>query len=113
MTASQLNIDFARKARDRGIKQAVKHADQAHESWSEKAYGHFVTFVSLQKGTFKVEDFREFSRDVLPDPPSLRAFGALPLRAARAGLIKKVGVEQVRNVKAHMAKAAVWEKVYP
>lgn len=109
MTA-QIQIDFARQARDRGIANAVDHADQVHDSWSEKAYSHFVTFVSLQSNPFTIEMFREWCKDFLPAPPSLRAFGAIPMRAARAGLIGKVGTVQVRNVKAHMANAALWAK---
>lgn len=110
MTA-QTTIDFSRTARDKGIQQATDHADAVHDSWSDKAYGHFRTFVSQQNGPFKIESFREWVKDFLPLPPSLRAFGSITVRAVRAGLIKRIGYTQVTNIKAHRANCALWQKI--
>lgn len=110
MSQVQLDITFARKARDKGIKKAVDHADQAHPSWSQIAYGHFRTYVAQQKGPFLIEEYREWVKDLIEAPPSLRAFGALTMKAAREGLIRQVGFAKVRNERAHMANVAVWRK---
>lgn len=111
MTANQLDLNFSRAARDKGIKQAADHADQVHDSWSERAYGHFITFVSLQKGSFRIEQYREWVKDILPSPPSDRAYGAIAVRAVKAGLIKRVGYESVCNVRAHRTPVSVWQRV--
>jgi len=58
-----------------------------------------------------IEDFRTDLTVKLDDPPSLRAFGGISGRAVRDGLITKVGYQQVKNVKAHAANAALWKKV--
>lgn len=110
MIQQQLDITFARKARDKGIKKAVDHADQVNPSWSQIAYGHFRTYVAQQKGPFLIEEFREWVKDLIDTPPSLRAFGALTMKAAREGLIRQVGFAKVRNERAHMANVAVWRK---
>lgn len=106
----QLDITFARQARDKGIKKAVDHADEVHPSWSQIAYGHFRTYVAQQKGPFLIEEYREWVKDLIEAPPSLRAFGALTMKAAREGLIRQVGFAKVRNERAHMANVAVWRK---
>jgi hypothetical protein len=106
----QLDITFSRRARDKGIKKAIDHADAVHPSWSEIAYGHFRTFVGLQKGTFVIEEFRAWVKDLIVAPPSLRSFGALTMKAAREGLITQVGYTKVKNARAHMANVAMWRR---
>lgn len=103
-----MNTSF--EARDRGIEQAVRHADAVHTNWSEQAFSQFKVFLIAQRGEFMSEDFREFASGMLPEPPSKRAFGHVMLRAAKAGLIKKVGHSPVKNIKAHRAFASVWTK---
>lgn len=110
MTRTQLDISFGRKARDKGMAKAITHADEVNPSWSERAYEHFKTFVGLQTKPFLIEDFREWVKDMIESPPSLRSFGALTMKAAREGLIKQVGYTKVKNARAHMANCAVWKR---
>lgn len=105
---SQLDIKFSRIARDRGIKKA---ADHAGADWNDKAYQLFMQWVARQSRPFTIEVFRAYAADKLPMPPSLRAFGGIAMRAAHARLIKKVGITQVKNEKAHMAFASLWQKM--
>jgi hypothetical protein len=106
----QLNIDYSRIARDKGIEKAEKSANELHENWSERAYWFFKYFVTHSEKPFKIEEFREWVAEMLPAPRSLRAFGGIAMRAAKEGLIKRVGFAQVDNVKAHRANCALWMK---
>lgn len=106
----QLDLTFARQARDKGIKKAIDHADEVHPSWSVRAYGHFRTYVAMQSAPFLIENFRAWVKDLIEAPPSLRAFGALTMKAAREKLIVQVGFAKVKNERAHMANVAVWRK---
>lgn len=104
----QLDITFAIAARDKGIEEAVKHADQVHPNWSESALEYLKVFLAHRKSPFLCEDFREAAENVLPAPPSLRSYGAVILKAAKAGWVKKLGYAKVRNVKAHRTPANLW-----
>ncbi len=112
MSQSQLNIEFSKKARDKGIERAVAHADKEVDSWSHDAYEAFKNWLAAkeQGETFLIEDFREAVAQTLEDPPSRRAFGFLPLKAAKDGLITKAGYGKVKNVKAHLTPASLWSK---
>jgi hypothetical protein len=106
----QTNIDFGRQNRDAGIKRAVDHADHVTRDWSTMAYEFFTNvFLKHHKGQFMAEDFRAQCKGIVPDPPSLRAFGGIIIRAKCAGLITRVGIKPVKNPKAQMANASVWK----
>ena len=106
----QLTIDYAKEAKEAGMQRAVKHADQVHDSWSTKAFDLFKSYLVLTSSPFKVEDFREWAKNLLPSPPSLRAFGAITVKAKKAGLIRHVGYAQVENIKAHKANCSLWQR---
>lgn len=108
MYQSSLDFEAAEKARDYGIHKAVNHANAVSNNWSESAYKLLMDFIK-EKRVFKCEDFRMWCNDKIEQPPSLRAFGGIIMKAAKAGLINKVGIEAVSNVKAHMANAGIWE----
>lgn len=101
--------------RDHGIQTAIDHADGVAPGWSQKAFNLFTEWIKDKgKGRqFKTEDFRIDCRlqDLISKPPSDRSFGALAVRAAKAGLIKKVGHATVVNPKAHRCFASLWEVV--
>jgi hypothetical protein len=94
----------------KGIEQAVNNADRKNQGWSDLAFKFLVWFLPTQTSTFMAEDIRIASLGKVPIPPSDRAWGAIILRASKAGLIKFVGYGKVTNPKAHSANAAVWQK---
>lgn len=111
---SQTEIDFTgEELRDAGIAQAIESADWKEPEWSEKAYKTLIAYLSNQHGEFMTEQFRNWAKIFkrLSDPPSARAYGGIMRKAAKAGLIKKIGYDQVTNPTAHCANAAVWHKV--
>ena len=100
-------INNGTQLRDKGIKQAIDNADDTHERWSEKAYKFLTNWIKTQY-EFMTEDVRLASEKEIPKPPSNRAWGGIVVRAARAGLINKVGFSNVKNPKAHKTPASIW-----
>jgi hypothetical protein len=103
----QTQIQFGKQLKERGMQKAVDHANQVHTDWSEKAFEFLKSFI-IEHKKFLAEDVRYYSAGKVPEPPSQRAWGSVIVRAAKAGLIRRVGYEQVKNVKAHRANASVW-----
>lgn len=108
----QTTIDFGRVNRDSGMKRAEDHANLVHDSWTEKALRYLKWYINAGdlKKNFLTEDVRESSGTLVPEPPSLRAWGSVMMKAAKAGLIKKVGYAQVKNPKANRTPATLWTK---
>jgi hypothetical protein len=94
-----------------GIKKAEDHANAIHDDWSNQAYEFMLIFLRHSKTDFMVEDVRAACKGVVPEAPTSRAWGAIILRAAKAKLVKKVGIRSVKNSNAHRANAAVWTKL--
>ena len=97
---NQLAIDFtlAVAARDRGMTQAAEHAERAHDCWGETAMAFLERFAETH-ATFISEDVSDATRadGTFPQPPTDRAWGAIYVRAARLGLIEKVGIGRSRR----------------
>lgn len=103
------------RLRDRGMQRAVDHADKETPQWSVKAYNLFLTWLKegRPRKHFKGEDFRIYCElgELIEKPPSDRAYGSIMIRAAKAGLIKKIGHATTVNPKAHRCFCSLWEKV--
>ena len=106
MTYIGENVDL----RDRGIKVALDNADSTHDKWSDKAYNFLKNYIKSHR-EFMAEDVRVASEEEVPTPPSKRAWGGIVLRASNAGLIRRIGFSNVKNLKAHRTPATVWRVV--
>lgn len=105
----QLDILSAIEEKNKGIEKAISHANAVSDQWSERAYQFLLKFLNVHRGPFQAEEFRSYC--ALMDfelPPHARAFGGIMLKANKAGLIKKVGVKEVRNPKAHRCFSTLW-----
>ena len=108
--------EAARAARDEGMNRAADHADAVHPRWTDMAFEALRTFIAT-RGHAKLHPFT--SEEVrlhadhlgLPEPPSLRAWGNVFQRAARAGMIEKVGVAQSRAAHCHCSFVSEWVSV--
>lgn len=117
MTARQGEFDFSafdRKAGQAearaGAQEASDHAEaKTDQEWSAKAFKFLNEYIKTV-GRFMAEDLRRASTDQVPEPPSLRAWGHIVGKAARVGLITRIGYEKVKNRKAHATPAAVWQR---
>jgi hypothetical protein len=92
--------------RDSGIHRAKEHADSLIRDWTSEAYRSLLYFIELHRGDFTAEDVREFA--CVPEPPDRRAWGAVLVRAAEAGLIHRVGFKPHRDPKRHKGISSVW-----
>ena len=100
-------INNGAELRDKGIKKALDSANNTHDKWSEKAYDFLLKYIKYQN-QFMTEDVRVASEKAIPKPPSNRAWGSVILKAAKSGLIHRVGFANVKNAKAHKTPASVW-----
>lgn len=113
------NRRFREILRDDGIKRAANHADQVVPDWTVRAGNLLATYCSRQRAlgrreqTFLTEDLRDFASDQgFPEPPDRRAWGAVLVRAARAGVIRKVGYAKSTDARRHSGVATEWS-VWP
>lgn len=98
-----------------GLARAVDHADRETPGWKERCWTLFLEWLDRMPAgfRFKVEDFRLYveAQGKLEQPPSLRAFGLVSIRALKAGLIVSRGTVKVNNPKARRANVGLWEKI--
>lgn len=107
--SDQQPLDFAaaRAARDAGIQTAVDHADTVVPRWSELAYAFLESYLPHVE-FLTSEDARKAAAGIVPDPPSLRAWGGPFAKAARNGLVQREGYDRARDPKVHMNVVTVW-----
>ena len=101
----------AKYLREQGINQAKEHADSVFQDWSDRAFEFLKEFISLSEYPFMAEDVRTSADCNIPEPPSKRAWGAVILKAAREGIIRRVGYRETQNPAAHRTPATLWEAV--
>lgn len=108
---SILDVIQARTERDAGINRATDHAEAINPGWNEMAYNLLKRFLSVHHGPFMAEELRSYAAQIdFPLPPHARAWGGIMARAAKSGIIERVGLGPVSNVKAHCANATIWRK---
>lgn len=97
--SAQLPIDFARAARDEGIKRAEDHANSDVSGWSDLALEFIKLFVQQHKEvTFTGLDIRLASiKYGLIQPENSKAWGGPINRAVRRGILKRAGTTQDPN----------------
>lgn len=96
--------------RDKGIKRGVQHAEGIYNDWQRTAMD-FLYLYARNHHRFSGEMVRMEAKEIVPDPPSLRTWGAVLLQGARKGWIKRVGTIQVTNPRAHACFASEWESL--
>ena len=101
--------------RDIGMQQAVDHAERVEPGWKESAYRYLENFLTYAGRygikSFMAEDIRAWAhQNGLNRPPHNRAWGSVIMKAAKRGLIVKIGIGQVKNPAAHSANAAIWRR---
>ncbi len=111
---SQISFDFTgSQLRDAGLSLAVENAESKNNGWKERTWILFKEFLRDQREPFLMESFRAYLAmiDDYEFPHTNRAYGAIALKAAREGLIKKIGHKNVSTATAHACFAALWEKI--
>ena len=91
-----------------GIKKALDSAEEMHEDWTKLAYDFFIDYLKTHN-IFTTEEVRLASKDIVPEPPSKRAWGGIVGRLAKAKLIHRIGYTKAKNPKAHSATCTLWK----
>lgn len=117
MTGNQGSFDFSQPVmtgeilRNAGIMKSEKSANLVDPGWTEKAIKIIKEFVASWDGNFMAEDVRTYAekKKDFTAPISARAWGSAMLKAKKLGYIESVGIQPVKNAKAHCANATVWK----
>lgn len=102
----------ATEAKQKGMIQAIENADNHNKSWSVLAYRYLCDYVSKHKEPFLTEDVRLSSTNVVPQPPSNRAWGQIIIKASKSGVIHKIGYGTTKSKKSHRTPASLWQRSY-
>lgn len=99
----------AQQLAEEGMSRAVDHADEIEPGWSQRAYGMLESYA-LNHFEFMTEEVRVWAHgEGLPTPPDGRAWGAVTLRAVKAGVIAWERYQKTRSPPAHATPRAVWK----
>jgi len=93
-----------------GMEAAARHADSEHEGWQRMAYEAFVRYAVSTSEPFMTEEVRWYAEALgVPAPPDNRAWGAVAMRAKRAGVIHSIGYAPQKATNAHKAPKTLWK----
>lgn len=99
----------AAQARDVAMVQVAQGADRAHPDWCAGAYVYLCTYAETHAEPFLAEDVRlAFIRGGNVPPHDNRAWGPVFSRAAREGVIQRVGYGPART--GHCRPMPQWER---
>ena len=99
-----------RDLRDRDMAQALKHTEKINNGWQERALCFLEEYCRTHY-RFSGEMVRIEAKGIVPEPPSLRTWGAVLLTGSRRGWITRVGFVTVENPNAHRCLASQWESL--
>lgn len=111
MIQTSLEFTEAAAARDAGMAQAIDHAERIEPGWADMAYDWLAHYVKAEHGT----QFTSFlfiawcQLNEFDMPPTPKAFGSIFTKAARNGLIRKVGYRP--HPLRHCSPTVLWEVV--
>lgn len=110
MTDAQPDLfERATLRRDLGIERAEAHADRVHADWTAEAFRALGEFLGYRLTPFLAEEFVTWAETRVPPPPDPRAWGGPIRRAARAGLIRRIGYAPAAS--SNPSPKCLWEPV--
>lgn len=85
-----MDYESAKAAAEIGIARSADHADAVHDGWVDDAVESLrEAIASFPRGSdFTIEQVRQRIKN-LPDPPDLRAWGAVTRRAVKLNYVVK------------------------
>lgn len=106
------NLNERELERDKGMGQAVDHANMEHLAWSDRALA-FVHMYALEHQEFTCELVRNYAESRgMPKPPSERAWGHPMRAAAKNRWIEKTERRMVAiDPRVHCNELKVWRSL--
>lgn len=101
------------KLAGQGARRAALSAENANPGWQQSAYERLERFAAARKaqGVLNLTS-EQVRKDAeagdLPVPPDKRAWGAVMMRASRAGLLVKNGWVNAEDPKVHANPVSLW-----
>lgn len=104
----QTSMDFsaATAARNAGMVLAAEHAEAVSPGWKESAYQFLRDFARTHEKFISENVSDAHIAAGLEQPPTLKAWGSIYQKAAKAGLIARVGFEISRR--RHLSPTPLW-----
>lgn len=94
MLTQQLSMDFAAARADLGVERSAGKAERVDPGWIDKAVEMLrigaCILSAQQRAEFTIEDLRALVDKALPQPPDLRAWGAVTRAAVAKGFIERI-----------------------
>lgn len=104
-----ISVQQAKDKRDIGMARATDRASREQEAWPVAAMFYLAVFISIRgKQPFLAEDVIEFCKGSLFEfeAPDSRAWGSVFRRAAKEGVIRKVGYAPAKS--SNMSPKTLW-----
>lgn len=94
------------------MRRALLSAESKNSLWPAQAMDMLRRFVESYGGPFMVEDVRAFAyKQGLQHPDLDQAWGAIVRRAAKSGLIVKIGQGVAKDPTRHRGYTALWQRI--
>lgn len=103
-----MNGQLALRLRDDGIRESAAHAEDLASGWGASAYRVLCDYARGRAEQFTSEDFRDFLAGIKFPVPVPKALGAVFQKAARAGVIKRVGFGTSKH--RHLSPCPLWAR---
>jgi hypothetical protein len=96
---------------EQGMSRALAHVEAIDDGWGERAY-QFVRGFAALRTQFRTEEVRSYAEQRgLSSPSAARAWDGIIEKAARAGIIERIGFTTCENVKADRNNVSCWRGV--
>ena len=95
-----------------GMEAAADHAEREHEGWKMMAYALFLRYAAATREPFMTEQVRWYAEGLgLEPPPDKRAWGAIAVKAKKAGYVRSIGYAPQKADNAHGAPKTLWKSL--
>lgn len=103
-------VDLAWSEAKTGMSRALEHAEQEEPGWGDVALLFLKKYAREHAEPFTALDVRTAAAEWgLSEPPTPKAFGSVFQRAAREGVIKKIGYAP--HAERHASPTVLWRTV--
>lgn len=94
--------------RDEAIERVVTKADTIDPGWSDRAYAALSIYCAKSREPFIAEDVRAWAEGLglISAPHDARAWGAVIQKAARKGMLAKVGYAPAKS--SNLSPKVLW-----